>query len=212
METTLLLIRHGESKANLEKKFAGHWDIPLTERGELQAELTAKFIASKYKVDKIYSSDLIRAYGTAEAISSITGIEIIKEKALREIFAGEWEQKTFEELNTYYVDTFTNGWKKDLGKAVCDGGESVKQVGERVLNCLTEIAIKNDGKTVAVATHATPIRTAVCLMQNEEVKNSVWASNASVTEVKYKDGKWEIVNFSQDKHLESAKTMLPPNV
>ena len=81
-----------------------------------------------------------------------------------------------------------------------------------MLNCLTEIAIKNDGKTVAVATHATPIRTAVCLMQNEEVKNSVWASNASVTEVKYKDGKWEIVNFSQDKHLESAKTMLPPNV
>jgi broad specificity phosphatase PhoE len=215
MKTTLLLIRHGESQANLEKKFAGHWDIPLTERGEKQAELTAKYIAKTYKVDKIYSSDLIRAFSTAKALSILTGIEVIKDDALREIKAGEWERKTFTELALLYPDTYLNVWKKDIGKAICDGGESVAGVGSRVYNKLLEIVKENEGKTIAIATHATPIRTALCIMEGKnvcEASKLVWASNASVTEVSYSNNKWEIVDFSHDSHLESEKTVLPPSV
>ncbi len=210
--TRFILIRHGESQANLEKRFAGWWDVPLTEKGTLQAKLTAKYVTETYSIDKIYSSHLQRAYNTALEISKITGVEVVKDEALAEIQAGEWEEKTFEELNEKYVDTYAEVWKKDLGKAVCDGGESVSHVGERTYNFLEKIAKENVGKTIVIATHATPIRTVICLMQNIEVKNSVWASNASVTEVTYNDGKWEIVDFSHDEHLSSAKTTLPPNV
>lgn len=217
METTLLLIRHGESEANIQKRFAGNWDIDLTDKGYLQAKITAEYIKRTYSVDKIYSSDLKRAFYTAKAVSDLTGVQVIKEKALREISAGEWEKKTFDELARKYPETFLNAWKEDIGKAICDGGESVVHVGERVYNFLLKVAKENQGKTVVVATHATPIRTALCLMQEKDIakakaKDMVWASNASVTEVKYKDGKWEIVDFSHDKHLSDAKTSLPPNV
>ncbi len=215
METTLLLIRHGESEANLEKRFAGHWDIPLTERGKLQARLTAEYISKNYSIDKIYSSDLIRAYYTAKAVGELTGLEVINDKSLREIDAGEWEEKTFEELAKEYPETFLKVWKEDIGSAVCDGGESVAHVGERVYNFLLKVAKDNQGKTVVIATHATPIRMALCLMEKKDVgraREIVWASNASVTEVKYSNEEWQIVDFSHDEHLSSAKTVLPPNV
>ena len=215
MKTTLLLIRHGESQANLEKKFAGHWDIPLTQRGLKQAELTANYIAKTYKVDKIFSSDLSRAFDTAKALSALTGIDVIKEEDFREIKAGEWEKRTFDELARDYPETYLNVWKNDIGKAICDGGESVADVGNRVYNKLLEIVKENEGKTIAIATHATPIRTALCIMECKnvcEASKFVWASNASVTEVSFSNNKWEIVDFSHDSHLESEKTVLPPNV
>ena len=58
--TTLILVRHGQSVANLERIFAGHTDIPLTELGLLQAERTAAYL-EEYPIDCIYSSDLLRA-------------------------------------------------------------------------------------------------------------------------------------------------------
>ena len=215
METTLLLVRHGESEANLQKRFAGSWDVALTQKGLAQADLTAKYISEKYKVDKIYSSDLQRAYKTAEAISKLTGKEIVTDKGLREIYAGEWEKKTFNELIELFPDTFVKVWRKDIGNAVADGGESVAQVGVRVYSFLEKVARDNEGKTIVIATHATPIRTALCLIKGkgiEEAKNLEWVTNASITEVKYINGRWEIVDFSHDSHLDSAKTTLPPTV
>ena len=85
--TTLLLIRHGESEANRNRVFGGQINPDLQERGVMQAKLTAKFIAENYKVDKIYSSDLKRAYRTAQPLSYILNMEIKAEKRLREIYA-----------------------------------------------------------------------------------------------------------------------------
>ena len=69
-----LIIRHGYSKSNKEKKFTGQMDVGLDEAGVIQAECTGKYVAEKFNVDKIYSSDLCRAYDTAEPLSEITGI------------------------------------------------------------------------------------------------------------------------------------------
>ncbi len=215
MKTTLLLVRHGESEANLQKRFAGNWDVALTERGVLQAKLTAKYISENYSVDKIFSSDLIRAYATAQELSKMTGIVITKEKRLREIMAGEWEKRTFLELIEKFPETYVNVWKNNIGKAVCDGGESVEAVGKRTIEAIKEIIIQNEGKTVAIVTHATPIRTALNIIQGETISKGKilpWVSNASVTEVVYASGNWKIVDFSHDGHLEEAKTVLPPNV
>ena len=62
--TTLLLIRHGQSQANLTRCFAGHLDAPLTQLGQQQAACTAEFVANAYSVDAVYGSDLLRAFDT----------------------------------------------------------------------------------------------------------------------------------------------------
>ena len=215
MESTFILIRHGESLANLEKRFAGSWDIPLTDKGKRQAKLTAEYVAKNFTVDKIYSSDLQRAYYTAEEVSRLTGKEIISSTHLREIIAGDWERKSFDELQKLFPISYGSTWLKDIGNAVCDGGEAVKDVGERVYSFLEQIAKENLGKTIVVATHATPIRTALCKMANKAVENAKeipWVSNASVTVVKYSDGNWNTTVFSYDEHLSNEKTVFPANV
>ncbi len=212
--TTLLLIRHGESEANRNKVFGGQINPDLQERGVMQAEHTAKFVAENYKVDKIYSSDLKRAYRTAEALSKLLNMEIKSEKRLREIYAGKWEGMKFDDLKKVYPDEY-NVWLTDIGNAVCTEGETVKELGERIFGVLTEIARENDGKTVAITTHATPIRVTQSLIETgglSEMKNIKWVTNASVTEITYENDNWKMVKVSMDGHLEELKTNLPSNV
>ncbi len=212
--TKLLLIRHGESKANELGLYAGHGDFELTEKGQEQAKLTADFICSHYAVDAIYASDLLRAYQTAEATAKELGMEIVKDKGLREIFAGEWEGHPFDRLAEDFKKDY-DMWLTDIGNAVCTGGESVKELKERVVGALQSIAEKNEGKTVVIATHATPVRVAQCTAQGMELGklNEVpWVSNASVTEIIYENENWSVGKVSMDEHLADLRTELPKNV
>ncbi len=212
--TTILLIRHGESQANRKNIFAGHLDIELEEQGVLQAQKTARYIAENYKVDKVYASDLKRAYETGKALADLLGLPITADKDLREIDGGEWDEKNFDTLDTLFPEDF-GLWRRDLGKAKCTGGESVAAVGERVMAAVTRIAEENAGKTVAIATHATPIRTMQCLVDSgtmENMKNYEWVSNASVSEFTYENGMWKIVEMSHDAHMGDMRTALPEGV
>ncbi len=212
--TTLLLIRHGESKANELGLYAGHGDFELSEKGHKQAKLTAEFISSHYSVNRIYASDLKRAYQTAKATADKLGMEIVKETGLREIYAGEWEGYPFDRLISDFKEDYET-WLTDIGNAVCTGGESVKELKERVMRTLQRIAEENEGKTVVIATHATPVRVAQCMAQGKalgELNEIPWASNASVTELIYTHGKWSIGKVSIDEHLTTLKTVLPKNV
>ena len=212
--TKILLVRHGESGANGNGFFAGHLDIDLSELGYRQAERTAEYVARYYSVDVVYSSDLQRAFHTAEPIGRVTGLAVKKEEKLREIYAGEWQGLTFDELQKRYSDSY-GVWLSDIGKAICPSGETVKELYERAWNVLQKIAIENEGKTVVVVTHATPIRSICCRLSGksvEEMKTEPWVSNASVTEVIYANGEWEIMGKSIDGHLSDMLTKFPPNV
>jgi len=212
--TKILLVRHGQSEANNLDVFAGNYDVELTELGHKQAQSTAKYIAENYKVDKVYASDLKRAYKTAEIIAEKFGLEVVAEKNFREIFAGEWEAVKFDELAEKYPEDW-NKWRNDLGNSRCTGGESVRELGERVINALKKVAEENDGKTVVIGTHATPVRASQCVLGEygyDRMMEFPWVSNASVTEVDYVDGKFTLVNIGYDKQLEDLKSTLPANV
>lgn len=212
--TTLLFIRHGQSEANLQERFAGHHDSPLTELGHAQAQCTAAFIAENYAPDAIYASDLCRARQTAEHTAALLGLPVTDEPGLREIFAGQWEGKRYTTLQSDYHDEYYRWWH-DIGNACCTGGESVAQLTDRVWEAVERIAKENDGKTVVIATHATPIRTMLWKMSGRplgEMQDIHWVSNASVTELQYRDGMLCPVKISQDAHLADLKTVLSDNV
>ena len=212
--TTILMVRHGESEANRNKVFAGNLDADLQHRGEKQAEKTAEFIEKAYKVDKIYASDLKRAFKTGKAIADRLSMDIVSDSRLREINAGEWEGETFDDLEKNYPVEYKI-WRTDLGNARCTGGESTKELGERILSVLTEIAEQNDGKTVVIATHATPVRAMQthCIYGDfgrmQEVK---WVSNASVSEFFFENGRFSCGKISLDEHLCELRTVLAANV
>ena len=212
--TTVILIRHGESEANREDIFAGHLNVDLMPKGVEQAQKTAQYIVENYTVDKIYASDLKRAYKTGKTLADKLGMEIIADKRFREIDAGEWEGIKFNELGDKYAEDFRI-WRDDIANAKCTGGESVEDLRKRVFGAATEVAENNDGKTVVIATHATPIRvmqTYVQMGSLEKMNDIPWVSNASVSVFEYDNGKWTCKAVSMDKHLGDLVTVLPSNV
>lgn len=116
--TTLLLIRHGQSEANLQGRFAGQYDSPLTELGHAQARRTAEFIAQNYAVDAVYCSDLQRARATGQHTAARLGLEVISDRGLREIYAGAWEGLPFERMNAEYPEAAYR-WRHDIGNSGC---------------------------------------------------------------------------------------------
>ena len=213
MSTKIYLIRHGESEGNLHNMFLGHCDLPLTQKGVAQAQMTAQYLKG-IKVDAIYSSDLKRAFGTAQCIAELLCMPIIKDQNLREIYAGKWEGMPFMGIGETYKESFDT-WLHDFGHARCDGGESVVELKERFISALEEVAKANDQKTVFVFTHATPIRlfAAHCLGKTvDEYKDVPWSANASVTEAVYEDGAFKLVEYGKADFMGDLVTRFSKNV
>ena len=201
--TRFIFVRHGQSTANKLKIFAGHHDVDLTELGHMQAQMTAEYIYNNYKVDSVYASDLLRAFSTGKYIADRLGVEIIPDRRLREIYAGKWDGQPFDFAKTTYPDDFLL-WDQDIGNARCSGGESVKELGARIFEAVSDIAEKNIGKTVVVATHATPIKCLMCLASGGDynnMKSIPWVSNSSVSIVRYENGKIVFETDGYDAHL-----------
>lgn len=213
--TTVILVRHGESMANKENKFAGgQTDAALQERGLRQAELMAGYVAENYEISNVYTSDLQRAYITGKCVADRFGLEVIVRKELREIHGGDWEGVTFDDMGRLYPEEFKL-WVTDYGRSGCPGGETVSQLAERIMAAVTRIAEENPGKTVLIATHASPVRVMQGLVQNGNLENMnriPWAANASLTVMEYDAGTWRCVAASLDSHLGELKTELPKTV
>ena len=210
--TTLILVRHGESEANRLGFFAGQIDVSLMEKGIQQAQAAGAYIARHYQVDKVYASDLQRARKTGEVIADIVSAGLVTDRRLREINAGSWQGQPFDDL--LKLDSY-GCWLHDIGSCQCDGGESVRQLSERFAQALTDIAEKEAGKTIVIATHATPIRAMQCVLKGlplSEMKSIPWVSNASITELAYDNHTWRFVKEDENQYLSDLKTTFAANV
>lgn len=184
--TKVYFVRHGYSEGNLNNRFHGQTDGDLTDIGHTQAELAGKFLADK-KIDAVYSSDLRRAFKTAQHIAKFHNLEIIKHPGLREIFAGRWEDEIFSELSVKYPVEY-DIWFNRPQDFVSPDGESMVDFFERITGTVRDIVLENPDKTIVIASHATPIRALNCTWENKDVKafSSVgWVDNASVCEIDY---------------------------
>lgn len=209
----LILVRHGESEGNKRRSFLGHTDLPLTELGHAQAEAAANYLGS-VDIDVIYASDLLRAYMTAEHIAEKKGLSIIADPTMREIYAGEWENQLFDDLAVNFEKDFYV-WRNDIGASRCTGGESFVELYNRIIPELTRIAKANDGLTVCIATHATPIRCARLKAYGygfDKAKDIGWTMNASTTVIDVEDGKFTIVEDQITEYLDGIGTVLPKTV
>jgi broad specificity phosphatase PhoE len=152
--TTILLARHGESDWNVERRWQGHADRPLTDRGRAQAAALAERLAD-ISLDGVYSSDLRRARETAKTVAAAQGLGVVALPELREVDVGSWSGLTRPEAETRHVDGFRR-WRH--GEPGWEDGESYEQMSERVLGVLRRIAADRDGERILLVTHAGPIR------------------------------------------------------
>lgn len=212
--TKIYFIRHGESVSNLITQFAGSLDMPLTEKGREQAAATASFLQN-IPFSAVYASDLARAYDTGLAVAESHHIPIFGTPQLREIYAGDWEGKSYSQLETEFPDSY-GVWRTQIGLAACPNGESVAQLQTRIRTCVEEIVRKHPNETICIATHATPIRVMECVWTGTplaQMHTIPWVSNASVTIAGYdKTGEGRRISRDLHEHLGALHTVLAKNV
>jgi 2,3-bisphosphoglycerate-dependent phosphoglycerate mutase len=186
--TRFLLVRHGRTDWNDQKRIQGLSDIPLNERGIRQAQQVAHLLASEEKyVSAIYASDLQRAADTAREIAKAFNQNTISDPGLREICAGEAEGLSEHDFETLYGPAFAqlevvyaDRWER-WHQSPIPGGESKANMIRRVERCLKKIAKDHEGKAVVVVTHSGIMKTLITHL-TEKVEHT---PNCCVAEFHY---------------------------
>ena len=155
----IVLWRHGQTAWNLEQRFQGTTDIPLTEVGVAQARRAARMLAA-LAPDRVITSDLQRAVATAAELTGLTGQTATRYEGLRETYAGEWQGLTHEEILARYGEQYT-AWKR--GEPVRrGGGELETEVADRAAPVVLAEADKLPANgLLVVVSHGGTIRTTI---------------------------------------------------
>ena len=188
----LLLIRHGATKANIDKRFQGTLDYPLSEEGKKQAELLAARLKDE-RISMIYTSDLIRAKDTAEEIKRYHDKKIALEvmPQLREYSWGIIEGLTREEIRLKYSE-LANKMEKNFWNTTIPKEEGIlvfKERLQRVFNLLVERHLDDASGTnenIALVTHGRVLGGLIALITSYNLYDMPWPfvfSNASLTKV-----------------------------
>lgn len=149
--TRILLIRHGQSEGNAERRFGGHTATPLSTHGRKEAGATALALGRE-AITAIYSSDLRRAVETAAPLAGALGLELTETSAFRERSVGRMEGLTFEEAAQKFPDEYAALLRRDFDH-VLSGGESYRQLLDRAADELDRAIDRHRGGTIAVFSH-----------------------------------------------------------
>ena len=147
----LIVVRHAESHLNFQNRIQGHKDSELTKKGLRQARSLARRLKN-FHIDKIYTSDLGRAYTTTVEITRHLKKPIVRDPRLREIHLGDWEGMTPEEVDKLYDEGYKKWLKKPSGCFI-PNSEKISHFRKRITSRVREIAQQNEGKTVLIVTH-----------------------------------------------------------
>jgi len=152
--TRIYLWRHPEVMGGPEGKFWGQTDVGLTKRGQNQAKVMARFMDT-VKVNDVYSSDLLRCVLPADMIARQINARqrSTPVEDFRELNLGEWEGKTYQEIDKRYPGALAQR-AEDLAGYVIEGGESLAQLAERVMPAFQEMVGDNPKKTLCMVAHA----------------------------------------------------------
>jgi glucosyl-3-phosphoglycerate phosphatase len=152
---SLLLLRHGQTAWNLERRIQGHLDAGLDETGHAQARAAATVIAP-HRPALLWSSDLSRARGTAAYVGEACGLEVVTDPRLREYHLGSMEGRTYADVAETDPEAFA---RFRTGDFEAGDGESTAEVGDRVAEALRELLDATPAGRVSVAvSHGAAIR------------------------------------------------------
>lgn len=204
MKTRLILLRHGETEANVAQIWQGSLDAPLSPKGEAQVAATARHfqqLAKKYPVDRIFISPAGRAQRTAAPLLPLLGSPAQIHDPLREFDLGDWEGRSFTDLreNEDLWDT----WDRDPTFAP-PNGESPATFHRRAVQALTDLVEAHPGQTLLAVTHGGIIANSLSeILGDGRLDWDRWEPhNCAITVLERNDSGWHSVMVNDISHLD----------
>jgi 2,3-bisphosphoglycerate-dependent phosphoglycerate mutase len=196
--TRLILVRHGETEANVAGRMQGRGNDPLTARGQQQVRaVAARLKAEGHPVEAIYTSSLLRACLTAEAIGESLGLTPRLRDGLQEMHLGDLDGTSATTLEAAMPRTLDDRYPN---------GESIREFVERIMGAFYGIAMAHPGATVVVVSHGGVISTALSIWAHGH--GHAWRDyvpdNCSVSIVEFRAGP-EIVSVNDCAHVALAE-------
>ena len=202
--TRIYLVRHAEAEGNLYRIAQGQYNSILTDRGWRQVEALRRRFAD-IRIDAVYASDLYRTCATASAIYRPKGLELHWRRDLREICVGRWEQQTWGDIARTDKEQLVN-FNLHPEKWYVEGAETPRQVLERVLAAVEQIAAENEGKTIAVVSHGYAIRLLLAELEGyslDRLSETPVGGNTAVSLVEAENGRMRVVFRDDVSHLQT---------
>ncbi|MDR3744780.1 MAG: histidine phosphatase family protein [Acidobacteriaceae bacterium] len=170
----IIFIRHGET--DMAGSFCGHSNPALNSDGENQAKRVAEEIAS-LGIERLYSSDLLRASQTALAIGQRVGIQVKTRSNLREIFFGQWEGLQWNEIEKLFPQD-AEQWLREFPLRTAPEGESYLNFTHRIDSILQQLICEAEERRTAIVTHRGVMRYALTKFFGFP-EDDVWPMTAS---------------------------------
>jgi len=200
----VIAVRHGETAWNTDTRIQGHTDIALNPRGHWQARRLGAVLADE-PIDAIYSSDLSRAYQTAEAVAKSTGVALVAEPGLRERVFGAFEGKTFAEIEALWPEQAL-AWRKRVPDFAPVGGESLLQFRERVLGTVQRLVQQHRQGQIVLVAHGGVMDLLYRAATGQELQAPrTWVlGNAAINRLLWTASGPTLVGWADTRHLDDA--------
>jgi len=205
--TLIILVRHGECEGNIKRMFRGRADFPLNERGLIQAQDLTRELKN-FPVKYIYSSPLVRARQTAEAIGEQCGAEVKIEEGFSNIELGSWEGRFMKEIAQEYPKEWEL-WVNNPEKLKVEDMETLYDVQKRAKACLDSLVSQHNGEVLVVVSHRAVLKPliAACLNIASPYFWKIHLDTASYSLLSCKNGRgYCLIQSNQTKHLKEYIT------
>ena len=200
--TRIIAVRHGETAWNVDTRIQGHLDIPLNSKGRWQAERLAHALKDE-SISTIYASDLARAWETAKYLGHAQDLQVIKEVGLRERHFGDFEGKTFAEIEVLSPEQSMR-WRKRDPHFHPTGGESLVAMRARVIEAAERLAAQHPGEQIALVGHGGVMdvlyRAATRL--DIQAPRSWTLGNAAINRLLWTPEGFTLVGWADTQHLD----------
>ena len=202
--TRVLAIRHGETDWNVDGRIQGQLDIPLNAVGQWQVHRLALAVADE-GIDAVYSSDLLRAFETAQSVSRGAGQPITTDVGLRERGFGVFEGLSFAEISARWPEQ-AERWRRRDPDFGAEGGETLRDFSARSIATVERLAALHPGQTIAVVSHGGVMdalyRAAARVAL--DAPRSWQLGNAAINRLLYTPQGFTLIGWSDTSHLDES--------
>ncbi len=205
MNTTVFLVRHGQTKSNTNGFYMGRSNEDLNKAGYTQAHHLSSRLA-RLSIDSIYTSPLQRAHATAAILNEPHQLELIVMEDLTEVHLGDWEGLHMDEVKRRWPELWQQS-RIDPSEITMPNGENIREMAERAVRAFETVVETNQGKQTIMVTHQYIVKAIVAHALG--VSNSIFRKfeidNASLSAIQVGNDNFRLITLNDTSHLEGLE-------